>query len=249
MNPRGLKMWGETADARHISEAKTLIDYGVFDYIEVTPTADASVDLFDIGVPVIIHATSERWGTNLGDRSKREFTMRMTQMSFEWADILRSKYVIMHPGYGEMNSTLEFLDMIYDKRILVENMPMISIKGDKMLGYSVEDMKTLTGKRFGFCMDIGHAIKAAMSLKKNPHWFAGTMRLVMEPKMYHLSDGSNDSIYDDHLSLGDGGFDLKFIKEMISRDPECPITFETPRLPDSLREDVRNAIRYLSISR
>jgi sugar phosphate isomerase/epimerase len=86
-----------------------------------------------------------------------------------------------------------------------------------------------------------------MSLKKNPQWFAGTMRLVMRPSMYHLSDGSSDKIYDDHLSLGSGGFDLGFIKRLISRDRECPVTFETPRLPDSLREDVKNVITYLSI--
>jgi endonuclease IV len=259
-NPRGLKLWG--SDIKMVDSAEKLIDMGIFNYVEVMPLPESYVSPFTNGLPYIVHSTHEQYGTNLGDKEKHAYTREMLVKAFDWADILHAKLIVVHPGYGDINATLEILDDFIDPRLCIENMPMYSITGKLMLGYTREQMEELLHPRgLKFCLDFGHAMKAAIPLNKDVVWRAhGTdirsilckefivdMEDRITPSLFHLSDGTYGTAYDDHLSLGKGDFDIGFFKEIIEGNPGVPVTFETTRLPGTFSEDVWNAIQYLEI--
>lgn len=247
-NPRGLKLFGK--DEEYIDGATQLIDMGIFNYIEVMPLPDSHVSTFNsgTGIPYVIHWTHEQYGCNLGDRAKHGFTREMLVKAFDWADILGAKLVVVHPGYGDVNATLEILEDFFDPRLCVENMPMYSITGKFMLGHTREQMEELIRPNgLKFCMDFGHAMKAAIPLKRDYKEFIVDMVDRLKPSLFHLSDGTASATYDDHLSLGKGDYDIGFFKEIILDNPGVPVTFETTKLPGSLLEDAWNSIRYLEI--
>jgi len=41
--------------------------------------------------------------------------------------------LILHPGFGSANDTIEFLNSINDKRILMENMPKVGLNNEEMI--------------------------------------------------------------------------------------------------------------------
>ncbi len=68
----GLKLWSTNNNV--ISEARKLIDDNVFQYIELTPIPKTDIDFFlNLGIPYIIHITTERNGLNIADNSKKTY--------------------------------------------------------------------------------------------------------------------------------------------------------------------------------
>ena len=67
----------------------------------------------------------------------------------------------------------------------------------------------------------------------------GKVLSELNPKIVHICDGNLDTEKDEHLNLGEGDFDLKFIAELIRKNNIEKITFEVPK-KDGLSNDLRN---------
>jgi len=243
----GLKLW--SINPNLIKEAKKLIKNRIFDYIELMVIPDTQISPYQkVKVPYIIHITSERWGVNIADKKKDVFNLKAINKCIQWTDKLNAKYLILHPGFGEIEVARKFLERINDKRILIENMPKIGLNDEKMIGYTPEQIKKLIRDKFSFCLDLNHAIKSAISLKKDYKEYIKDF-LKLSPKMFHISDGTLKNEKDEHLSIGRGEYDSAFLAGCIQKNNIQYITLETPKVNlRSLNEDIENLKKLKSIS-
>ena len=159
----GVKLW--TRDTQLINEAKKLIDAGTFHYVElIIDTGFLDASPFDYDLPYVIHSPHENFGVDIGDESKKKHTLNMIARSIKFADKLNAEEIIIHAGTGSKEVAKSALSKISDDRIIIENMPVAGIHGERCLGY---DAKSISGliDGAGICLDFGHAIKASLILK------------------------------------------------------------------------------------
>ncbi|WP_162197357.1 TIM barrel protein [Methanosarcina sp. 1.H.T.1A.1] len=242
----GLKLWSTNQDT--LPQADQLIKDNVFQYIELTPIPCTEIDSFlSYDLPYTIHITTERHGLNIADRHKRDFNLELINNSLSWADQLNSEFLVLHPGFGEIEDTIEFLDLINDSRILIENMPSVGLNYEKMVGYSPEQIRELIGSRFGFCLDLNHAVKAALGLGIDYKPFVMDF-FSLNPSYFHISDGFLTNCLDEHLSIGNGEYDFDFLINCLYFGEDNHITLETPRINlMSFDEDLYNLGRLYSL--
>ena len=234
----GIKLWSTNSDL--LDKAKELIENNVFQYIELTPIPNTKITPFLVyNLPYIIHITTERHGVNITDKEKKEINLKTIDNCIEWADKLNAKYLILHPGFGVIDDTTEFLNNINDRRILIENMPKVGINDESMIGYTPEQLKGLMGGGFGLCLDLNHAIKAAISLKTPYKRFVEEFLKLM-PQLFHISDGNLNNEKDEHLNIGEGDYDFEFLMRCVKRNEFKYITLETPRNSKSFDNDINN---------
>jgi len=236
----GLKLW--SINTNLIDQAVHLIDEKVFDYIELMLIPDSEIKPFLIDVPYIIHIPHEKFGMNIGDPTAKEYTLQKINESITWADQLNAKYLILHAGHGSMQHAADLLREVSDTRLLIENMPKVGLGGEQMIGYSPKQIEELLGdNNMGLCLDFGHAVKAAVSLRVDYKEYIKGF-LLFEPKVFHVSDGTLGEEKDEHLSIGDGEYDFGYFKQCILDNPFGLVTIETPRVnTKSLQEDICNA--------
>ncbi|NPE27409.1 TIM barrel protein [Methanococcoides sp. SA1] len=242
----GLKLWSTNINL--IENSIQLIENNIFDYIELFVVPNTDINPFLIDVPYIIHIPHEKFNVNIGECSKKLHNSKMITNSINWADELNAKYLILHAGYGSLDNGISFLDTIDDNRLLIENMPKIGIAGESMIGYSTEQLEILLNDKRDLCLDLGHAIKAACSMQIDYKPFIEEFIDKFKPKMFHFSDGISNNEKDEHLKLGDGDYDLQFLKKSILKNKSQYVTMETPRLNQkSLSEDRENINIYHAI--
>jgi len=243
----GLKLWSINTDL--IKESEKLIKDGVFDYIELMIVPRTQILPFKkINVPYVIHTTSDRYGLNIADKDKESFNLNLINQNIEWADKLKAKYLIFHPGFGSFASAQKFLEKIEDKRILIENMPKVGMNDEKMVGYTLKQIKELSRDKFGFCLDFGHAIKAALSIGTDYKQYIEEF-LSLNPKVFHICDGTLIPGKDEHLNIGEGDYDFSFFADCIKKSKARYVTLETPRTNlSSLRGDIENILKFKSLS-
>jgi deoxyribonuclease-4 len=238
----GLKLWSTNSNL--LEKAKELVERQIFQYIELTPIPNTEITPFlDYNLPYIIHITTERYGVNIADKKKKPFNLREINNCIEWADKLDAKYLILHPGFDRIENTIEFLSDIYDRRFLIENMPKVGLNGENMIGYTPEQIKNLIANKFGLCLDLNHAIKAAVSSGKPYKEFIEEF-LMLKPMMFHIADGKQNIEKDEHFDIGEGDYDFEFLMGCIKRNKFKHVTLETPRNnPNSFAEDLKNLER------
>lgn len=234
----GIKLW--SINTNLIDQAINLIDEKVFDYIELMVLPDSEINPFLKDIPYIIHIPHEKFGVNIGDPAAKEYTLQKINESIIWADQLNAKHLILHAGYGSMQHATDLLRGISDSRFLIENMPKVGLGGEGMIGYSPAQFEELIGDNdMGLCLDFGHAVKAAVSIGVDyKEYMNGFMRF--EPKVFHMSDGMLSGERDEHLGIGKGGYDIGFLMGYIEKNNSALVTLETPRIRQSLDEDMEN---------
>jgi endonuclease IV len=124
-------------------------------------------------------------------------------------------------------------------------MPRVGINNEDMSGYNPDQVKELIGESGkGFCLDLHHAAKAAVSIKRD---YKELIRdfLSLKPKLFHISDGDCKYEKDHHQDIGTGSFDFTFFKECIEKTESRMITLETPRKNHLSFDDDRENIRRL----
>jgi len=167
----------------------------------------------------------------------------MINESIEWADQIHPKYMILHSEYGSMAAAKEVLEDIYDKRIVIENMPKVGLNNEKMIGHSPSQIQELTKERFGLCLDLGHAAKAAVSQGIGYKEYINDF-LALKPKMFHICDGLLNNEKDEHMNIGEGEYDFRYLLNIMGKNESQFVTVETPRANhNSLDEDVLNVKR------
>ncbi|HEY9206261.1 MAG TPA: TIM barrel protein [Candidatus Methanoperedens sp.] len=235
----GLKLWSINTDL--IDQAIRLIDDKTFDYIELFVIPADQISPFIIDVPYVIHIPHHKFGVNIGEAGKKEYNMQKINESITWANRLDAKYLILHAGMGSMEHAADLLDEITDNRFLIENMPKMGLDGEKMIGYSPEQIEELIKDRdMGLCLDFGHAAKAAVSLGLDYKEYIQEF-LRFEPEVFHISDGMLHTEKDEHLNIGEGEYDFEFFINCVKNRKSRFITLEISRNNHkSLDEDIQN---------
>ena len=184
--------------------------------------------LKEFSKPIVIHAQHEVFGLNTADPSKRAKNLSSISYAIKMADMFKSKKVVLHPGrVDEENCSEEeaisFIKSINDERILLENIcfPKSS------LCLTPENMAKVlkeTGK--GFCLDINHAIVAALSLNKDPYEFLEEFS-KLNPQLYHLGGQDINENDKTHLSFKNSNLDLNKIFKIIPKNAEITLEVTT----------------------
>ena len=116
-------------------------------------------------------------------------------------------------------------------------MPKISHSGEECIGYNKEELAALVQDKYKFCLDFGHAAKAALSLGVDYKVYINGL-LELKPSMFHINDVGFKIEEDEHMNFGEGRLDIRYLKRLIG---ENPVTLETPRSNhESFDEDLKN---------
>lgn len=210
----GLKIGSK--DTCYSEEILSYYDQGIFQYIElftITGTYNDTISYWkQFNVPFGIHAPHSAAGLNLACVANRKRNETVIEESIKFADELNAKYIIFHSGMNGMpGEVINQLKPFADERFLIENKPIRGLDGSTCVGSVYGDLKLIIdgiGKGCGFCLDFGHAICAANTLKKDPLDFIDELR-KLNPRVFHLTDGDYKSELDSHLHYGKGSFPLK----------------------------------------
>jgi len=248
----GLKLW--STNQNYIKEAIHLFEKGVYQYIElfaVPGSYEKFINLWkSLNIPYVIHAPHSYVGLNPAKKEKRNENLKLINETMRFANDLNVEIIIFHPGVnGEIKETAYQLGQIKDPRIVVENKPFLGLNDEICNGSTLEEIKFVIDKaKVGFCFDIGHAINSA-NYQKIEHFKYLNEFNKLQPKIYHLTDGDFNGVYDEHKHLGKGSYDIKrIVVEILPTD--CLITVETNKnFKDSLRDFEEDAYFLKNITK
>lgn len=247
----GLKLW--STNAAYIPGAADLLRRDVFQFVELfaVPGTYGGIGPWaalkkETGAEFVVHAAHFMAGMNLADPAGRPRNRELAEEALRFADALGAAKVIFHPGVnGRDEEAAAQLAGIKDARKLVENKPYAGLKpGLVCNGHSPEGIKLImSGSGAGFCLDVGHALAAAVSLRRERGAWLGEF-LALGPAMFHLADGRSDSEMDGHLHLGEGDYDLASVLRRFP--PGAMVTLETNKKFKDRLDDCEADVRYLA---
>lgn len=233
----GIKLWSTNSPL--FGEVKSRFINKEIDFLELSAirqTFDSEKLYFLSGVPVVIHC--DNTGVNFSQVALKKDNLAAMREAQKFADVLNAKYIVIHPGYhGTIANVNGILDEVNDSRVCVENMPgkMLDL-GRDCVGRTPAELEKIHAR--GLCLDISHAIKSAVTLKKEPVLVIRDY-LKLNPVLYHVSDGFLDSEVDEHMNIGEGNYDFRTIFELI-KDKDARVVLETPKEKGGLENDIRN---------
>lgn len=244
----GLKLW--SINENYLKPAKQLFLEGVYDYIElfVVPGSAGYLPLWkQLQIPFIIHAPHSVSGLNPANPALFESNKTLAREAFLFMHELAAPYIIFHPGRSgtEDESIRQFLAFGNTHKMLIENKPYQAIDDEKVVfvGSEAKSLKKIIdGTGADFCLDIGHAICAANSYKKDKLQFIKDLTLL-NPKLYHFSDGDINSPIDKHYNFGKGSYDFEQILPLL--DNNISISIETQKNSETNLEDFRQDVAFL----
>lgn len=219
----GLKIGSK--DTQYTDEILKYYEQGVFQYIElftIPETYNETISYWkQFDIPFGIHGPHSAAGCNLANINSRKTNVPKIEDTIRFADDLKAKYIIFHSGTnGKPEEVITQLKPFADGRFLIENKPIRGLDGSTCVGSIYDDLKLIIdgiGKRTGFCLDFGHAICAANTLKRDPLKFIEELK-KLNPRVFHLTDGDYSSELDSHLHYGDGSFPLKEMLSLVPSD-------------------------------
>ena len=239
----GLKIWSINTDL--IDEAVSLIQSGLFAYLELMPVPQTSIRPFlERNIPYIIHSVE----IDIANPRCRKQSLQAVQECLRWADALCAPWVILHPWRGDIHAATEFVKSLADSRIIIENMPHMGLGGFPLLGSRPDEIECFKHQGgCGFCLDLNHAIKAACAYNiPYPQYLASFVAL--HPTMFHLSDGMLDGGKDEHRAIGEGEYDMKLLLDLIARSGEdFYVTLEVPKHHGDFQEAIDGRKRLISL--
>jgi len=244
----GLKLW--STNQAYIPDLVKLYKQREFNYIELYCIPGSFKEYIKkwekIKIPYIIHAPHSKYGFNLAKKENETKNRQLFVEVQKYADKLKAKSIIVHPGLaGNIKETNRQIALIYDKRILLENMSFLATDNKTIChGATIKDLNIILKRhKLGFCLDIGHAICTANYLKIKPITLLNKM-LKLSPKLYHFSDNQYDSIIDQHLNIGQGDYPIKKIMSLLPKN--CLISIETTKNYSNSLKDFKLDIQTLN---
>lgn len=242
----GIKLW--TTNINLYPRAVELYRQGKIDYLELKYVLDKSeqLEILKEGeIPIILHAPNTIDGVDFGDDNFEKNLKVITEME-RIADQLNVTRIIIHPEFGSIENVLTFLKKAHSKRLIIENVPKMTILGPS-LGFSPEILHRFLALGYPFCLDFAHAIKSAVAEQVDYKNYLKQF-LELNPEMFHFNDGNFETDRDEHLHLGEGNFDLAFLKSIVTQHPHPKVTLETPRHNlNSFEEDLKNIEYFKNI--
>lgn len=206
-----------------------LFDRGVFSYIElfaVPRSYDSSIGYWkQFRIPFVIHAPHSMAGMNLSLKAAREKNRPLLEETFRFADDLKAEQIVFHAGVDGTAEEAAFqLKPFVDLRCLIENKPMKGLNGERCVGVEHSELSRILAELgCGFCLDFGHAICAANSLKRDPFGFIGEL-LKLNPSLFHLTDGDISGELDSHEHYGTGSYPMARLFALLP--PNAKVTNE-----------------------
>ncbi|MDP2741766.1 MAG: TIM barrel protein [bacterium] len=251
----GLKLWS-TNSRKMFREAVELFKKREIDFIELYVVPDSFIlgrsdFLNDLKkIPTAIHCPHTEHNFDIFTLNDPKVKLFKEQV-IKTADFLGSKFIIVHAGVGESETTFkENIKKINDKRIIIENMPKVGVNNELCFGYSYLQLKFIKDCGFNFCLDLAHATKSAISQKIDHKEFIEKLTFDLKPFYFHISNGGISSEKDEHKNLFDGEFDIKWIKKTLVKLGEkndIYLVFETPKGENGLENDIKNMKYFRSI--
>lgn len=247
----GLKLWSTNTDT-YLREAERLYADGFFSYIElyVVPGSLECLPAWKtVKIPFLIHNAHFMQHFNLADRERAESNRKIYEETRRFADALNARWIIFHGGIdGNIEETARQLSAFREPRALIENKPFRALPnrmgGNFCRGYDIAELKrVMDASGCGFCLDFGHAVCAANSLRREPYSYIEEL-MTLNPAMYHLTDVNDmTSEYDSHPHLGKGTLDLNRIQNLIP--DSAYVTVETEKTSSTQLTDFRDDILFL----
>jgi sugar phosphate isomerase/epimerase len=241
----GLKLWSTNHEL--FPDARRAVESGHADFVElyaVPGKTDVAVLTWELdGVPTAVHAPHENHGFDLHTLTEAQARQFKTEVS-GLADALHATVIVVHAGVGSGGS--RFADNFHrlaDPRIVLENMPKDALDGGTCFGYTHEQLRFLQGLSGRLCIDFGHAIKSATAQGIEYHRFLSDILEQFRPRYFHLADGDPKTGKDEHRSLGDGNYDLKWIAERLAalgKQEDVSVVLEVPKIGSGLSNDLAN---------
>lgn len=244
----GIKLWSINHDL--FPEAAERYAAQEFDFIELY-IVPGKVDLKALDpikhIPFTIHAPHENHGFNVFTLAQQTVDMFKRDV-VSTADALNASRIVVHGGVGDtVEEYVKNFARINDPRIIIENMPKLALDGTTCFAYSLNQLQAiLTQTKMELCMDVCHATKSAVSQKLSYKDYFTSLLSSFSPKYFHLSDGIISNERDDFLNLGDGDYDISWMKRTIldHAGNEIAFVFEVPKVGNSLQNDIDNIERF-----
>lgn len=244
----GLKLWSNNTDS-YLKEAERLYKQNIYDYIElyVVPNTLETIPKWKtLNIPFTLHATHAIHDVNLADASKENYNIKVFKQVEEFSNELNAAYTVFHSGIeGKIDETIRQLKIIKPKKMLIENKPYIAPKMPEKIcrGANIEEIsKVIEELGCGFCLDVGHAICTANTLRIEPYSYIAEFN-KLNPICYHLSDNFFDSEIDGHMHLGHGNYDFKKIFDIIDTNKNMAI--ETKKDSKENLDDFIEDVKWL----
>lgn len=250
-HPRiGLKVW--SSNLQYKDEILRLYREDVFQYLElfVVPGSSDTIPVWKTTLlPIILHAPHSYKGFNPSLPENEEANVRLLNEVAEFSDELGTPSVIFHPGInGTIGETIRqyrsFLSRFPTvfRNAMIENMPKTGLENETCVGSTPQEISRIAHEvGMKVCLDFGHAVAAAAAMSVDYKTLISEF-LALEPAFFHLSDGHAESVYDEHLHLGQGNLDLGWMLRQLPVG--SGVSIETVKdSPDSLDDFVAD-VRY-----
>ena len=244
----GLKLW--SINENYIEEAKNLYSSGIYSYIELYVLPD-SINYLDkwakLKIPFNIHAPHYRHNVNLAKAEYENFNRKCFEEVKLFAEELNANHIVVHGGMdGNIDEVIRQLNIVKTPNMLIENKPYRVLPDSPPFcrGASIEEIKKICqNTNLGFCLDIGHALCYANSIKIDPYKYLEAFN-KLKPRCYHLSDGDIHSEIDMHLNFGNGNYDFAKIFDIIKKNR--PIAIETKKQSEKNLNDFVKDVKWLN---
>lgn len=243
----GLKL--RSTDISLISDARKLWEKGIYGYIELYIIPNSYKETIKkwkpLNIKFVIHAPHSSHGINFAQADKWETNLQGFNEAQLFADELGSDFIIIHGGNnGSFDETVRQIQLLNEKRILLENKPKVGMLNEICVGWSPHEFQQAYDANvlYGTALDFGHAACAARASGVDAMELIKSF-MKFNPKIFHLSDGDASSEKDRHLNLGNGDLDLA---AFISFIPEGGLlSLETPRSPSRGLKDFIDDVNFL----
>lgn len=243
----GFKIWSHNESAEEVLTNPLLWDYYSFLELYVVPGSYEKTIRFwqRVKAPFfVIHAPHFAHGCNLSLKGQKDQNRAFLEEAGQFCEELKARHIILHLGtQGSLEESMNQIDQLNLKMILIENKPQISLDGNRCVGASPEEIETVLKRcHVGFCLDVSHAIAYSAHCRQD---YLEVLRkfLALRPQHFHLCDGLITNEVDKHMSIGAGNYNFR---EMISLLPkEACVTLETPKKPDTPLESLVDEVRRL----
>lgn len=171
----------------------------------------------------------------------------MFSQTQRFADRLNAHFIVVHPGdAGGLDETVKQINNLNDSRLVVENMPLVSMRQTRCVGHNPDELKAIKeGTGLDVCVDVVHSAKAAYA---NGEKYLDYYKrfLALRPKVVHLVDSSLSGCFDEHLNFGDGELDFSIlVPKAIETVPDVFFTLETPNKSISRLSEYKKNRMYL----
>jgi len=203
------------------------------------------------GLDVTIHGPFMDLSPGGVDRKIKEVTLDRFSKTIELARFLKPRTIVFHPGYekrefdGNVNLWLESSLQTWSPLVEEAEKRDLVFAIENVYEETPDSLKLLLDKihspHFRFCFDTGH--HHAFSKRRAPlsNWIETLGSYLWE---VHLHDNHTES--DEHLPMGEGGFDFNHFFELLSHFRLNPIYTIEPHQEDHLWRGLAAAKKFIN---